>query len=249
MRDKEGTLFLLPNLLDASAEKKWSFPPGLDDLIPSLQGIIAESEKEARRYLKSFSFPERASFRQVPICLLNEHTKEEEVKQLLEPLLQGQTWGLISDAGLPCIADPGARLVRLCRKRGVQVEAICGPSSIFLSLMLSGLGAQRFCFQGYLEREPALLRQEIKRLEKESSQKSMTQVFIEAPYRCQSVFLALMEVLEPTTELSLCVDLMTLQQRVETGSIQEWRKKELIDLHKKQVVFVFAAQSRSLGPL
>lgn len=238
---KKPLLLLLPNTLsDQDEGGLGDLPASLQTKVPFLDGIVAESEKEARRYLKRFVYPEGKSFRDIPIRLLNEHTENKDILELLDPIAKGEVWGLISDAGLPCIADPGARLVTLAKKRGIKVEAISGPSSIFLSLMLSGLSAQKFCFQGYLERDPAKLKQQIKELEKESKQKSMTQVFIEAPYRSLNMLSALLETLEGTTKLGVFSNLTCQDEFAETLSVDGWKKREKPDLHKKPTVFLIA---------
>ena len=240
MSDKKPHLLLLPNFLSEEASLE-TLPANLGQKVFSLDGIIAENEKEARRYLKHFSFKEGKTFRDIPIRLLNEHTVKEELQELLAPILQGQVWGIISDAGLPCIADPGAQLVALAKQRGVQVEAISGPSSIFLALMLSGLSAQRFFFQGYLERDPEKLRAEIRVLEKESKQRTCTQVCIEATYRSLSLFTALIQTLEENTKLSISCDLTSKTEMSETLSVRQWKKRIEPDLQKKPTIFLFNA--------
>lgn len=240
MPDKTPYLLLLPNFLSEEALLE-TLPAILNEKISSLEGIIAENEKEARRYLKHFSFKEGKTFRDIPIRLLNEHTTKEELKELLVPVLEGQTWGVVSDAGLPCIADPGAQLVALAKQKEVKIEAISGPSSVFLALMLSGLSAQRFFFQGYLERDPVKLRAEIQMLEKESKLRKSTQVCIEAPYRSISLFTALLETLDENTKLSVSCDLTSKAEFSETFSIRQWRKKITPDLQKKPTIFLFSA--------
>ncbi len=236
-------LILLPNVLhDGESDLSLLFPKALEEKIGSLQGLIAEDEKEARRYLKRFNFPEGRSFREVPIKLLNEHTKKEELNALLEPIVKGETWGLISDAGLPCLADPGAHLVLLARQKGVLLDAICGPSSLFLALMLSGLGAQNFAFHGYLPREESLLKARIKMLEKESEVEGRTQLCIEAPYRGQSLLNILIQELKPNTLLSVCVHLTAPDQEILTLPVIQWRKNPPIDLQKRPAIFLFLAQ-------
>jgi 16S rRNA (cytidine1402-2'-O)-methyltransferase len=241
MEEKKPKLILLPNLLhEEEADFREFLPIVVEEKIALLDGLIAESEKEARRYLKRFSFPEGKTFREVPLLVLNEHTQSKELPDLLEPILRGQTWGLISDAGLPCLADPGANLVALARQKGVLIEAVSGPSSLFLALMLSGLSAQRFCFRGYLERESDKLSKEIKILEKQSSEQKMTMVCIEAPYRVRQLFDALVKELEPSTKLCIALDLTSTQEEVHTCSVSEWRKKTAPSLHKRQAIFLFA---------
>lgn len=236
-------LVLLPNVLhEGEANLSLLFPPAVEQRVCSLQGLIAENEKEARKYLKRFTFPEGRSFRDIPLKLLNEHTKKEELVDLLAPIVRGETWGLISDAGLPCLADPGAHLVLLARQRGVAIEAICGPSSLFLALMLSGLGAQNFAFHGYLPREENLLKPRIKVLEKESESEGKTQLFIEAPYRGQSLLQLLIQELKPNTLLSVCIHLTAPDQEIYTFPVHQWRKNPLVDLQKRPAIFLFLAQ-------
>lgn len=236
-------LILLPNVLHEEEDSSRVFPPLVQKKVSSLQGLIAENEKEARRYLKRFTFPEGRSFRDIPIRLLNEHTTKEELLELIKPLLRGETWGLISDAGLPCLADPGANLVALARKNSIAIEAIPGPSSLFLALMLSGLSAQKFAFHGYLERDLLRLRAQIKGLEKQSLELNQTELCIEAPYRSQQLLEVLIHELNPSTFLSVCSNLTAPDELIWTLSIKEWRKKTLPDLHKKPTIFLFSVKN------
>ena len=244
MQNRRPTLVLLPNLLDEEEHQYQKYLPRLvEEKIQTLNGLFAESEKGGRRYLKRFPFPEGRCFRDVPILLLNEHTKDKELRGLFDPVLKGEIWGVVSDAGLPCLADPGAKLVHLARDLDVHVEVCSGPSSIFFALMLSGLSAQRFSFHGYLEREPDLVRKQIAILEKQSHLQKMTQVFIEAPYRCNPLFQALIETLDEKTELSVCMNLTAQDEWVMTKKVREWRRREKPDLHKKRVVFLFSSEN------
>ena len=232
-------LTLLPNVLSEETEDIFIYVPAiLEKVVTSLDGLIVENEKEARKYLKRFTFPEGKTFRDVPMKVLNEHTKNQELKELLYPVLKGENWGVVSDAGLPCIADPGAKLVALAKRKGVKVEAITGPSSLILALMLSGFSAQKFSFQGYLKRDSKELCAEIKELEAESKQKNMTQVFIEAPYRSQQLFDALLRVLEEDTNLSIASNLTAKDEISETFPVKEWKKRGSPSLHKKPTVFL-----------
>ncbi|MES2199504.1 MAG: SAM-dependent methyltransferase [Chlamydiota bacterium] len=240
MSDRKPHLLLLPNFLSEEASLE-TLPAILGQKVSCLDGIIAESEKEARRYLKHFSFKEGKTFRDIPIRLLNEHTSKEDLQELLALVTGEATWGIISDAGLPCIADPGAQLVALAKQKGISVEAVSGPSSVFLALMLSGLSAQRFFFQGYLERDPEKLRAEIRVLEKESKQRKCTQVCIEAPYRSLNLFSALLQTLEDNTKLSISCDLTSKTEFSETFSVRQWKKREEPNLQKKPTIFLFNA--------
>lgn len=231
------TLILLPNLLDESADIDLYFPKNLKNIILSLDGLIAENEKNARRYL--LRFIDRERLQKVPIVLLNEHTKEDEILDLLK-LIENKKIGLISDAGLSCIADPGSKLVRIAKEKNIDIEAHSGPSSIFLALMLSGLNAQRFAFQGYLPRKEDELIQKIKDLEKESIQNKITQLFIEAPYRSDKMLGFLIKTLKSDTTLSLAINLTSKEEKVITKKIYEFRKLKL-SIGKNPTVFLFEA--------
>jgi len=237
-------LLLLPNLLDEELSHRDFFPPNLEDIIPTLDGLIAESPKGGRRFLKRFSYPEGKSFRDTPIHLLNEHSTDEEIKELLEPLKQGEKWGLISDAGLPVLADPGSRLVMYLHELSIPVQAFPGPSSIVYALMLSGLPAQNFAFHGYLPQRPGELSFKLKDLEKRASYEKQTQVFIEAPYRTEKLLRFLLEVLEGDTLLSLAWNLTLPTQGVRTQTVKEWKKKPLPSLKKTPAVFLFKPRDK-----
>lgn len=225
------TLILLPNLLSAEASLERSFPPALAEEAKRLSGLIAEDEKEGRAFLKRLGAP------LVPTKTLNEHTSKKEIQELLEPLLRGERWGVISDAGLPCLADPGAELVRRARAQGIKIEVIPGPSSLFLGLMLSGLSAQRFAFHGYLPREQPALTQRLKELEKRSEREQATQLFIEAPYRNLKLLQSILAALQDKTFLCIACDLMGPEEIVLTRSIAEWKKAPLPAIDKKPTVF------------
>jgi 16S rRNA (cytidine1402-2'-O)-methyltransferase len=231
------TLILLPNLLDESSDIDLYLPKKLKETLLSLDGLIAESEKSARHFL--FKFLSKDEFLKIKIKLLNEHTKQEELKSFIKDIAS-QRWGLISDAGLPCIADPGSNLVKLAHENNIEVEALFGPSSIFLSLMLSGLNAQKFSFLGYLPREENLLVKEIKSLENISSSEKSTQIFIEAPYRSDKIFELLKKHLKETTYLCIAVNLTSKDQKVITKSIKEMRKVNLI-IGKNPTIFLVQA--------
>lgn len=225
------TLYLLPNLLDEGANEKLFLPPIVEKILPTLKGLIAESERGARRYLRRFSL-------HLPISLLNEHTHERDCTALLVPLAKGEDWGLISDAGMPCIADPGSKLVFLARQKGIEIEAIAGPSSIMLALILSGLGGQCFTFHGYLSREKPLLAAQLREMEKQKG----AHLFIEAPYRNQRLLETVLEVLHPETFLSIAWDLTTPSQGVITDKVSSWKKKPLPPLDGKPALFTICVK-------
>ena len=226
-----GKCILLPNLLDETAPLELSFPSVIRDRVACLQGLICESDKEGRRFLRRFlSHDQMAS---LPLRNLSEHTTLEEKKTLIEPLLRGETWGLISDAGLPCIADPGSELVWLAHEKGVEVEALVGPCSIILALQLSGFSAQRFTFHGYLPRETPLLEKKIQELEKKS--KEETQIWIEAPYRSGKMMGLLQKILQPSTRLCAAIHLHGANQRVFSSLMKHWKP---FPIEKEPAVFI-----------
>lgn len=226
------TLFLLPNLLSHEADLETQLPAGLHTIVSQLNGLIVENEKEGRLYLKRFGR------RDVPLALLNEHTAPRELDGLLEPVVKGEIWGVISDAGLPCLADPGAALVRRARELGIPLKALPGPSSIPLGLLLSGLEAQRFAFHGYLPREEEQRRAQLKTLEKRSKQEKATQLFIEAPYRNQALLSSALAVLDPKTQLAVAVDLTAPTEQVFCKTVQQWKKSPLPSLDKRPALFL-----------
>ncbi|HSX11818.1 MAG TPA: SAM-dependent methyltransferase [Chlamydiales bacterium] len=222
-------LILLPNLLDESLPTEPFLPISVNAAVASIQGLIAESEKMARRYLRRFlSHDDMAK---MPLRVLNEHTKD--LAELIQPIATGQTWGLISDAGLPCIADPGADLVWLAHQKNIPIETLVGPSSLIMALQLSGFSGQHFTFHGYLPREVPDLENKIRLLEKTPS----THIWIEAPYRSSKMLDLLKRTLQPTTRLCVAVNLTTPTQRVVSQPVAKW-KNNPFPLDKEPAVFL-----------
>ncbi len=230
------SLLLFPNLLAEGILPDQVLPRSVGEAARTIEGLIAESEKGGAHFLRLFSIGK------LPIKILNEHTNDREVDELLIPLVQGKRWGLVSDCGLPCLADPGAKLVFRARKRGIIIQAFVGPSAITLALMLSGLPGQKFTFHGYLEREEETLKKQIRLLDRRSQQEQSTELFIEAPYRNQKLLRALLENLQGTTLLSIAWDLTLPSEGVITESVSTWRGKSLPDIHKKPAVFLFSSR-------
>lgn len=230
------TLFLLPNLLSETSDPVLALPAGLSIIVEELNGLIAEDAKAGRAFLKRHLATRKVA--DVPVVLLNEHTRDEELDALLLPLLQGQTWGVVSDAGLPCMADPGARLVAKARRRGISIRALPGPCSLVLALMLSGFSAQNFSFHGYLPREPHELVAALRQLE-QRTRKGETQVFIETPYRNDRLLQHLLQ-LSPDLLLSVACDLTSPSETVITKSIAEWKSNPLPILNDRPAVFLLA---------
>ncbi len=231
------TLFLLPNLLDETLGWEPFLPQSVPEAVRGLDGLIAESEKAGRRYLRRFV--DHETMAATPIRLLNEHTAE--LTSLLEPLLRGEKWGLVSDAGLPCVADPGAPLVLLAHEKKVRVVTFAGPSSILMALQLSGLSGQRFSFHGYLPREAADLKKALQQMEARSRQEGSAQVWIEAPYRNAKMAQTVVEILQPSTLFCIARDLTLEDQFVRTQPIALWRKGGL-EMAKTPTVFLLQAK-------
>lgn len=257
---KKPIIILLPNLLSEFSEDLLAKPSveeavsmmaqsSNDDLFPknlkaeveTLDGLIAESRKSAIRYLLRFVSRERAN--SLPILLLNEHTGEEEMKELLSRIkAEGGRWGLISDAGLPCLADPGSNVVAFANENGFQVKVLFGPCSIILALMLSGLDGQNFSFHGYLPRKEEDLIPFIRKLEKRSSDEGSAEIFIEAPYRSDKLLSLLITTLRDDVRLCVAKDLTMASQAVFSYEVKKWKQLK-ITLGKSPCVFLFSSKS------
>jgi 16S rRNA (cytidine1402-2'-O)-methyltransferase len=231
-------LYLFPNLLADLESHAAHFPKSVDAAVAQICGLIAENEKEGRRFLRRFAFDAPKTFRDIPIRLLNQHSTEGDKKELLKEIKRGGKWGLVSDCGMPCLADPGADLVLMARENGIPVETFSGPSSILFALVLSGLGGQSFTFHGYLPKEENLLIQELKKIEKISSKEKSTHLFIETPYRNRRLLEHMFTVLEGQTFLCVACDLTLPSQFVQTLRIKDWNRNPFPDLDKRPAVFV-----------
>jgi 16S rRNA (cytidine1402-2'-O)-methyltransferase len=232
-------LLLLPNLLGEFRHAEVFLPASVFKAMQTVDGLIAESEKEGRRYLKRFLTKKPAA--EIPIALYNEHTPDSHLDFLLEPITAGERWGLISDAGLPCIADPGSKLVLRAQQRGIHTQAFVGPSSLLFALMLSGLPGQKFFFQGYLEKDAIERKKQIKHLVEQSRIEHATQLFMEAPYRNRHMLNTLLEMLPENAWLCVAWDLTLPTQGVMTQPIAQWKKCSLPQLEKKPTIFLFHA--------
>lgn len=217
-----GILYLLPNLLDEERSHELDLPKSVDEAVRSLNGLIVESEKGGRRFLRRFLTHDAMAA--MPLKLLNEHTPSSELLSLIDPIVKGQKWGLVSDAGLPCLADPGAPLVHLAQNRGLQVVSFPGPSSPIIALQLSGLNGQRFAFHGYLAREIDDLKRRLIQLENRSKEEDATQIWIEAPYRSQKMTQIILDVLQPETQLCIALSIHSSHQRIRTQKVRDWKK-------------------------
>ncbi len=238
MSDKSA-LLLLPNLLGEYRHAEVFLPNSVFKAMQTIDGLIAESEMEGRRYLKRFETKKPTA--EIPIALFNEHTPDSDLDFLLEPISAGERWGLVSDAGLPCIADPGSKLVLRAQQRGIHIQAFVGPSSILLALMQSGLPGQKFFFHGYLDKDPGKRQHQMKHLIQQSRTEHATQIFMEAPYRNRHTLEAALQLLPDKALLTVAWDLTLPTQGLMTQTLSQWKKSSLPNLDKKPVIFLFFA--------
>lgn len=228
-----GTLYLLPVPIGETALSR-ILPEYNIEVINSLCYFIAEDAKNARYFLKLCNYP---AISKAEIEELNVQTKSTDLLNLLTPLLNGFNVGLLSDAGCPGIADPGADLVKLAHQRNIQVVPLVGPSSIVLSIMASGFNGQNFAFVGYLPIEKPQRMKRIKELELLVSKQRQAQFFIETPYRNSSLFSDLIASLHPDTLLFIGVQLSTDLEKIGTKRVSEWKRMGGPEMQKKPVVF------------
>lgn len=236
MRSK-GLLYMVPGLL-GQGDPRHILGEETLQVIRNIRYFVVENQKNAVRFLVACGMKEQLA--EIEFGILNEHTRSDEYSFLLEPVLQGQTAGILSDAGCPGIADPGADLVALAHQHGIEVRPLTGPTSIVLALMGSGLNGQSFAFHGYLPVKPPARIQKIRELEKRSAQQQETQICIEAPYRNRQLLHDLLSVLAPSTRLCLAAGLTQPDQILLTRTVSVW-KKAVPDLHKIPAVFLFQA--------
>ena len=245
-----GTLYLLPNTLGTAHPAHALFdviPVEVQKITANLDHFIAENAKTTRIYLKlvQANFPLAKPLQEIQISELNVNTKESELSALLAPLLAGIDVGLISEAGVPAVADPGANLVRLAHQSNVMVRPLVGPSSLLLSVMASGLNGQSFAFNGYLPTDPDQRSKRIQELEARSRKEKQTQLFIETPYRNAALLEALCKACHPATQLCVATDLTLVGESIQTKPVAQWAaliaKGKMPDFNKKPTVFLFLA--------
>lgn len=232
-----GTLYLVPTLL-GEAPVDGSLPLAVAQTVRSLDGFVAENAKSARHFLKTIDYP--APLAQVAIAELSEHTPAGALPRLLAPVLAGQRIGLLSEAGCPGVADPGAALVALAHQHRIPVVPLVGPSALLLALMASGLNGQRFCFHGYLPVAREDCARAVRAMEADSAASRTTHLFIEAPYRNDRMMGILVAHCRADTWLCVASELTTANECVATRTISEWRQSPP-DLQRKPTVFLLQA--------
>ena len=231
-----NALYLIPVTLGDTAIGQ-VLPSYNHDIIMQLRHFIVEDIRSARRFLRKVDreFPiDDSTFME-----MGKHADTKMFSQYLEPLRKGQSIGVISEAGCPAVADPGADVVAIAQKEGLNVVPLVGPSSMILAVMSSGLGGQSFAFNGYLPVDPSDRAKRLKALEARAWNEGQTQLFIETPYRNQKLFQSLLATLRPQTRLCIAAGITTKEEWIKTHSIQQWQKITLPDLSKVPAIFLF----------
>ncbi len=235
---KFGTLYLIPVTL-GDDNIHAVLPPNVIAQTQKLEHFVVENEKSARQFLSLIKHSK--PIRELNFELLNEHTDDKTLPNLLKPLLAGHDVGLMSEAGCPAVADPGAKLVALAHQKNIHVVPLVGPSAILLALMASGLNGQQFAFLGYLPVDKAERATRLKEIEKRSQTHKETQIFIETPYRNQQMLEAILSTCNANTRLCAACHVSLQDELILTKRIGEWKQGTLPDLHKKPTVFLLLA--------
>jgi 16S rRNA (cytidine1402-2'-O)-methyltransferase len=229
-----GTLYLIPSPIGKNPPLE-VLPLSVKKAIEELTHIIIENEKSARRFIKKIT-PNKNQ-ESLVLYPLNKFTTQEEIETYLNPCKSGFSMGLMSDAGCPGIADPGAIIVTKAHKLGIKVKPLVGPSSIFLAMMSSGMNGQNFAFNGYLPIEKKQRTQMLLKYEKKSIRENQAQLFIETPYRSDTLFKDILKTLNPNMRLCIACDISLSSEYIKTLNIQEW-KREKPDLKKRPCIFI-----------
>ncbi|HNQ03746.1 MAG TPA: SAM-dependent methyltransferase [Thiobacillaceae bacterium] len=240
-----GTLYLIPTPLGDTALNQ-VLPEATRRIVAGLTTFIVEHPKTARAFLRQVDTA--LPLQQLTLLGLNEHTQPHELVALLAPLLTGQDVGLISEAGCPAVADPGADLVRLAHGHGIRVKPLVGPSSILLALMGSGLVGQRFAFHGYLPAKPEKRARALRALEKRAETEDAAQIFIETPYRNIAMLEAILSTCRGDTLLTLACDLTLETEQLMTRPVQHWRAAEDMLLSRRPCVFLLYRRKPPVCP-
>lgn len=230
-----GKIFLIPSRLGEQPPLE-VLPLSIRKKIDDINTYIVENEKVTRHFIKKIIPTKDQSI--LNFFLLNKFTQSIELPMFLEPCLKGEDIGLITDAGCPGVADPGAQIVALAHQKNIRVVPLVGPSSILLALMASGMNGQSFSFNGYLPIDKQECKSKIKALERRSLEENQAQIFIETPYRNNQLLDTFLKVLHPQTMLSVACDLTLETEYIKAKVVQDW-KSENIDLHKRPCIFIF----------
>ncbi|MDP5060439.1 MAG: SAM-dependent methyltransferase [Maribacter sp.] len=234
---KIGKVYLIPTTLGDMPPLE-VLPISIKQTIEKLDHYIVENEKTARHFIKKIS--PRKSQPSLKLFALNKFTLAEEIPSFLNPCLEGYDVGILSEAGCPGIADPGAAVVKIAHDKNIQVIPLVGPSSILLALMASGMNGQNFAFNGYLPIDGADRKKHIKNLERRSKEEDQWQLFIETPYRNNKMLEELIKTLAPSTRVCVAADITLPTEYIKTKTAINW-KTENVDLHKRPAIFIIQA--------
>jgi 16S rRNA (cytidine1402-2'-O)-methyltransferase len=233
-----GRLFVLPAWLSEDTPPEHVVPAPVIERIRALDHFVVENAKSARRYIASCGHPK--PMRDIAMVELSEHTPAAEVPAMLAPALAGHDLGLLSEAGLPGVADPGALLVAAAHAQAIAVVPMVGPSSLLLALMASGLEGQRFRFAGYLPADSAARRAALAEIERQSARLAETQIFIETPYRNDALLADILQSCRPSTRLAVAIDLTGPAQRIRSDRVEAWRA-HAEPIGKRPAIFLLLA--------
>ena len=228
-----GILYLLPNLLGETSVDA-VIPSEVAGVIKNTRVFATENTKNTRRYLKKLD--KSIVIDELVFLELNEHSSRRDAENCLG-YLEKENVGIISEAGCPGIADPGAELVALAHRKGFRVVPLVGPSSILLALIASGFSGQQFSFNGYLPVKSPERGRMLRQYEKQSAAEKRTQIFIETPYRNLKLFQEMLAILQPLTSLSIACDITTGNEYIKTATVQEWKKSKVPEIDKKPAIF------------
>lgn len=234
-----GKLYLIPTIL-GEGNPLAVLPASVQKLVARLDHFVVENEKTARRHIKQL-VPDKLQS-SLELYLLNKHTQERELAGFLKACQDGTDVGLLSEAGCPGVADPGAELVRIAHQNKIQVVPMVGPSSILLALMGSGMNGQNFAFNGYLPIDKSARKNEIKQLERLSLERDQAQIFIETPYRNDKMLEDLARTLHPTTRVCVACDLTLPTEYIRNLPAGQWSKTK-VNLHKRPCIFILQRES------
>jgi 16S rRNA (cytidine1402-2'-O)-methyltransferase len=217
-----GTLYLIPVPMDESTTAVSVLPADVIKTASRLKFFIAENAKTCRAFLKQL--PSEFPLQEITVLSYDKHDRNEmDIKTFLQPLLDGNDTGLVSEAGCPAIADPGSEIVSAAHRRGIKVVPMIGPSSILLSLMASGFNGQNFRFHGYLPIDPSERNEKLRNMENEANRNNVTQIFIETPFRNQQMLSALLNQLRPETKLCIASAITGNNEKINTRTVKEWK--------------------------
>lgn len=234
---KKGKLYLIPNTL-GEANAALTIPAGVLEISQKLKHFVAENERTARRYLKSIGTTHPLN--DLEFFVLNKHTETSEIPSLIAPIFEGHDMGLISEAGLPAIADPGATVVTLCHQQGIHVVPCSGPSSIILALIASGFNGQAFTFHGYLPIDKRDRTQKLRQIEATAQKTGVSQIFMETPFRNEKLFEQIVEACHGETQLCIALDITLESEHIQSQTLNAWKKK-LPKLQKRPCIFIIGS--------